>query len=142
MPRANQARTRCYRASSRQRRTRSQRPPPLRQRHHRPRNSHWSLALANDQRPQTNDVPMIHEILPVGPLQCNCSVVGDETTREAMVIDPGDDVEDVLALIRKHNLQVKQIVITHANINHVDGAMKLNAVTGVPILINMNDYEY
>ena len=50
---------------------------------------------------------MIHEILPVGPLQCNCSVIGDETTRDAMVIDPGDDIEDVLALIQKHNLQGK-----------------------------------
>ena len=60
---------------------------------------------------------MIHEIFPVGPLQCNCSIVGDETTREAMVIDPGDDIEDVLALLRKHNLQVKQIVITHAHID-------------------------
>jgi glyoxylase-like metal-dependent hydrolase (beta-lactamase superfamily II) len=38
---------------------------------------------------------MIHEILPVGPLQCNCSVIGDETTQDAMVIDPGDDIEDV-----------------------------------------------
>ena len=84
---------------------------------------------------------MIHEILPVGPLQCNCSVIGDETTREAMVIDPGDDIEDVLALIRKHNLQVKQIVITHAHIDHVGGAMKLRAATGAPILLNQNDYE-
>jgi len=84
---------------------------------------------------------MIHEILPVGPLQCNCSVVGDETTREAMVIDPGDDIEDVLALVRKHNLQVKQIVITHAHIDHVGGAMKLKAVTGAPILLTENDYE-
>ena len=83
---------------------------------------------------------MIHEILPVGPLQCNCSVIGDETTREAMVIDPGDDIQDVLALIHKHNLQVKQIVITHAHIDHVGGAMKLRAATGAPILLNQNDY--
>ncbi len=83
---------------------------------------------------------MIHEILSVGPLQCNCSVIGDESTREAMVIDPGDDIEDVLALIRKHNLQVKQIVITHAHIDHVGGAMKLRAATGAPILLNQNDY--
>jgi hydroxyacylglutathione hydrolase len=82
---------------------------------------------------------MIHEILPVGPLQCNCSVIGDEATREAMVIDPGDDIEDVLAIIRKHNLQVKQIVITHAHIDHVGGAMKLRAATGAPILLNQND---
>ena len=83
---------------------------------------------------------MIHEVFPVGPLHCNCSIIGDETTHEAMVIDPGDDIEDVLAVIRKHSLQVKQIVITHAHIDHVGGAMKLRAATGAPILLNQNDY--
>jgi hydroxyacylglutathione hydrolase len=83
---------------------------------------------------------MIHEILPVGPLQCNCSIIGDESTREAMVIDPGDEIADVLAIVQKHNLQVKQIVITHAHIDHVGGAMKLRAVTGAPIVLNHNDY--
>jgi glyoxylase-like metal-dependent hydrolase (beta-lactamase superfamily II) len=83
---------------------------------------------------------MIHEILPVGPLQCNCSIIGDEASLEAMVIDPGDDIADVLALIQKHNLQVKQIVVTHAHIDHVGGAMKLRAATGAPILLNQNDY--
>jgi hydroxyacylglutathione hydrolase len=82
---------------------------------------------------------MIHEILPVGPLQCNCSIIGDEATHDAMVIDPGDDIADILALIAKHNLQVKQIVITHAHIDHVGGAMKLRAATGAPILLNQND---
>src|SRR6202165_3778846 len=83
---------------------------------------------------------MIHEILPVGPLQCNCSVIGDAISHEAMVIDPGDDAEDVLEIVRRHNLQVKQIVITHAHIDHVGGAMKLRAATGAPILLNQNDY--
>src|SRR5579884_68264 len=83
---------------------------------------------------------MIHEILPVGPLQCNCSIVGDEKSREAIVIDPGDDIADVLAIIQKHNLTVKQIVITHAHIDHVGGAMKLKQATGAPILLNHNDY--
>jgi glyoxylase-like metal-dependent hydrolase (beta-lactamase superfamily II) len=82
---------------------------------------------------------MIHEILPVGPLQCNCSIIGDETSHEAIVIDPGDDIADILALISKHNLQVKQIVITHAHIDHIGGAMKLRAATGAPILLNQND---
>jgi len=85
-------------------------------------------------------VYMIHEILPVGPLQCNCSIIGDESTREAMVIDPGDDIEDVLAVIAEHQLKVKQIIITHAHIDHVGGAMKLRAATGAPILLNQNDY--
>ena len=83
---------------------------------------------------------MIHEIFPVGPLQCNCSIVGDDASREAMVIDPGDDIQDVLEIVRKHNLTVKQIVITHAHIDHVGGAMKLRAATGAPILLNQNDY--
>jgi glyoxylase-like metal-dependent hydrolase (beta-lactamase superfamily II) len=83
---------------------------------------------------------MIHEILPVGPLQCNCSIIGDEASREAMVIDPGDDIADVLAVVQKHKLKVKQIVITHAHIDHVGGAMKLREATGAPILLNQNDY--
>lgn len=83
---------------------------------------------------------MIHEVLPVGPLHCNCSVVGDEDTHEAIVIDPGDDIERILQLIGKHHLQVKQIVVTHAHIDHVGGAMKLRAATGAPILLNQNDY--
>jgi hydroxyacylglutathione hydrolase len=83
---------------------------------------------------------MIHEIIPVGPLQCNCSIIGDETTQEGIVIDPGDDIEEVLALVRKHKLSVKQIVITHAHIDHVGGAMKLRKITGAPVLLNQNDY--
>ena len=83
---------------------------------------------------------MIHEILPVGPLQCNCSVIGDEVSRESIVIDPGDDVADVLAVVHKHKLKVQQIIITHAHIDHVGGAKKLQAATGAAILLNQNDY--
>jgi hydroxyacylglutathione hydrolase len=83
---------------------------------------------------------MIHEIFPVGPLQCNCSVVGDEQTREAMVIDPGDEIDEVMAIVQRHGLTVKQIVVTHAHIDHVGGAMKLKRLTGAPILLNQNDY--
>ena len=82
---------------------------------------------------------MIHEILPVGPLQCNCSVVGDEESREALVIDPGDQIEEVLAIVGRHGLTVKQIIITHAHIDHVGGAMKLKRATGAAILLNQND---
>lgn len=82
---------------------------------------------------------MIHEILPVGPLQCNCSILGDESTREGMVIDPGDNIEQIVELIRRHNLTIKKIVVTHAHIDHVGGAMKLKKITGAPVLLNQND---
>jgi hydroxyacylglutathione hydrolase len=83
---------------------------------------------------------MIHKIFPVGWLQCNCSVIGDEQTHEAMVIDPGDQIESILEILRQEKLELKQIVITHAHIDHVGGAMKLKAATGAPILMNQNDY--
>ena len=82
---------------------------------------------------------MIHKVFPVGPLQCNCSIIGDEQTREAMVIDPGDQIEDILKILKTENLTLKQIVVTHAHIDHVGGAMKLKVATGAPILMNQKD---
>lgn len=83
---------------------------------------------------------MIHEIFPVGILGCNCSVIGDESTGEALVIDPGDEIERVLTVLNNHQLKLKQIIVTHAHIDHVGGAMKLKQATGAPILLNKNDY--
>jgi glyoxylase-like metal-dependent hydrolase (beta-lactamase superfamily II) len=82
---------------------------------------------------------MIHEILPVGMLQCNCSIFGDEQTREAIVIDPGDDIADIQTILTRHQLKVKAIVITHAHIDHIGGAAKLKAATGAPVYMNEND---
>ena len=84
---------------------------------------------------------MIHEILPVGLLQCNCSIFGDEQSREAIVIDPGDDIGQIVAILEKHALRVTAIVITHAHIDHIGGAAKLKALTGAPVLMNANDQE-
>ena len=83
---------------------------------------------------------MIHEIFPVGPLQCNCSVIGDEETREAIVIDPGAEIERIEEVLEKHGLRVKWIVVTHAHIDHIGGAGKLRTKTGAPVLMNDNDF--
>ncbi len=82
---------------------------------------------------------MIHEILPVGLLECNCSVVGDPETREAIVIDPGDEVERILAIIQQHRLKVRAIVNTHAHIDHIGGLYKVQQATGAPVLMHAED---
>jgi hydroxyacylglutathione hydrolase len=82
---------------------------------------------------------LIHITIPVGMLQCNCSIVGDPITREALVIDPGDEVTRILELLGRHKLTVKAIVSTHAHIDHVGGLSKLRQYTGAPILMHRND---
>jgi glyoxylase-like metal-dependent hydrolase (beta-lactamase superfamily II) len=82
---------------------------------------------------------MIHEVFPVGVLQCNCSVFGDETTHEAIVIDPGADVAKILEILKEHGLKLKAIVVTHAHIDHIGGAEKLRAATGAPVWMNAAD---
>ncbi|MGB6875006.1 MAG: MBL fold metallo-hydrolase [Candidatus Acidiferrales bacterium] len=84
---------------------------------------------------------LIHEILPVGMLQCNCSILGDPRTGEAIVIDPGEEVDRILAVLAKHRLTVKAILSTHAHIDHVGGLKKLHDVTGAPVLMNEGDLE-
>lgn len=84
---------------------------------------------------------MIHEILPVGVLQCNCSVFGDETSKKAIVIDPGDDIDEIENILRKHGLTVTAIVVTHAHIDHVAGAKQLKEKTGAPVYLNLKDDE-
>ena len=82
---------------------------------------------------------MIHEMLRVGPLECTCSILGDEVSGEAMVVDPGADIDRITRVLAKHRLTVKRIVITHAHIDHIAGAQELKALTGAPILYNQLD---
>src|SRR3954468_17958066 len=64
---------------------------------------------------------MILEIRAAPPFFKNGFVVGCEETREAVVIDPGDDVEELLEAVDKHKLQVRYILLTHAHIDHITG---------------------
>jgi glyoxylase-like metal-dependent hydrolase (beta-lactamase superfamily II) len=82
---------------------------------------------------------MILETFAVGPLQCNCTLLGDEETAEAIVIDPGDEVSRIFRRITDLGLKLKQILVTHGHIDHVGGALKLKNLTGAPILLNEND---
>jgi glyoxylase-like metal-dependent hydrolase (beta-lactamase superfamily II) len=82
---------------------------------------------------------MILETFPVGPLQCNCTLLGDEDAAEAIIIDPGDEVSRIFRRLSDLHLKLKQILVTHAHIDHVGGALKLKRLTGAPILLNEND---
>lgn len=82
---------------------------------------------------------MIHEILPVGMLACNCSIIGDERTREGIVIDPGDDISAIQRIIERHGLRITTIVVTHAHIDHIGGAQRLKEATGARVYMSAND---
>ena len=74
-------------------------------------------------------------------LQCNCSIFGDEETKEAVVIDPGDEIGQIVRILERHGLRVKAIVITHAHIDHIGGARKLKDLTGAPVYLNADDQD-
>jgi hydroxyacylglutathione hydrolase len=82
---------------------------------------------------------LIQVTIPVGLLQCNCTIIGDPKTREALVIDPGDEVSRILDLLGRHKLTVKAIVSTHAHIDHVGGLCKLHKFTGAPVMMHRDD---
>jgi len=82
---------------------------------------------------------VIVETFPVGLLQCNCTIVGDEQTHEAIVIDPGDDPDLIVSLLNRHNLTLKEIVCTHTHIDHVGAIFELQQRTGVRAAIHKAD---
>lgn len=82
---------------------------------------------------------MIIETFPVGWLQCNCTILGNEETGEAIVIDPGDDPLEVLARLEKHGLTARQIVCTHTHIDHVGAICELQEKAGTPASIHKAD---
>jgi hydroxyacylglutathione hydrolase len=84
---------------------------------------------------------LIHEILPVGMLQCNCHILGDPQTREAIVIDPGDEPARILDVIAGHNLKITAILITHTHIDHVIGLRRLREATGAPVYVHADDLD-
>ncbi len=80
---------------------------------------------------------MIRKALAVGPFQCNCYVLADEGTREAVVIDPGDEPDRILKRVR--DFKVKALLHTHGHLDHVAATRRLKEETGAPILIHPAD---
>jgi hydroxyacylglutathione hydrolase len=82
---------------------------------------------------------LLRETFPVGPLRCNCTLLANLETREAIVIDPGDEIAGILTRLARRQLILKQIIVTHAHIDHIGGAAQLRRVTGAPVLFHPAD---
>ncbi|MCP4162322.1 MAG: MBL fold metallo-hydrolase [Deltaproteobacteria bacterium] len=82
---------------------------------------------------------MIIKNLNVGPLMTNCYILGCEDTKEAVVIDPGGDVNNILKALSEDNLKLVQIINTHGHFDHVGGNKRLKEVTGANIVIHPED---
>jgi len=76
---------------------------------------------------------MNYFILPVTPFAQNCSLIWESETRRAAVVDPGGDVDDILAAIAERGLKVEKILLTHGHIDHVGGTAELARRLGIPI---------
>lgn len=84
---------------------------------------------------------MILESLPTGPLQVNCYIVACGASRQAAVIDPGGDVAQILALLKRHDLKVSMVINTHGHFDHVGGNRQLLTATGAELLLHRADSQ-
>jgi glyoxylase-like metal-dependent hydrolase (beta-lactamase superfamily II) len=82
---------------------------------------------------------MIVEHFPVGPLGCNCVILGDEQTKKAIVVDPGGEHTKILARLAHHGLTCEAIVHTHTHFDHVAGTRDVQEATGAPTMLHEAD---
>lgn len=86
-----------------------------------------------------NHADIIVETIPVGPLQCNCTILGDLVSRKAIVVDPGGDAEILLERLVELNLQVERIIHTHAHLDHFLASGKMKEATGAKLALHRED---
>jgi glyoxylase-like metal-dependent hydrolase (beta-lactamase superfamily II) len=82
---------------------------------------------------------MLLNSFPVGPLQCNCSIIVCPETKEAAIVDPGGDAEDIIKQAEDAGLKIKYLLHTHAHFDHVLGSAEVKKATGAKILLHSGD---
>lgn len=82
---------------------------------------------------------MLIKTFPVGAFQCNCTIVADPVSREAFVIDPGDEAERILKELAAQQIHVRKIVHTHAHIDHIGATKAIAQKTGGEICLHKDD---
>ena len=92
--------------------------------------------MTQDQQPLSQ---FIIRTFPVGPLQCNCSIIGDRLSSKALVVDPGGDADQILSLLNELNLTVVGIIHTHAHLDHILASGVIKEATGAPIYLHEGD---
>ena len=85
---------------------------------------------------------LIIKRLVVGSLSANCYIVGSETTREGLVIDPGGNAEDIIKAIRDSGLDIKIIVLTHGHSDHIAALHDIQNRTGAEVAIHIADAQF
>lgn len=84
---------------------------------------------------------MLIRNITVGPLQANCFIIGDETSRQAIVIDPGDEPDLIMDVINENRLEVSYIVCTHGHFDHVGAVSDIKEKTGAKVIIHKDEIE-
>ncbi|MGI9291810.1 MAG: MBL fold metallo-hydrolase [Gammaproteobacteria bacterium] len=86
-----------------------------------------------------NEMNIVHESFPVGPLQCNCTVVGDSISGRGYVVDPGGNADLIMQIVAKLGLRIEAIIHTHAHLDHFLAAGEIRAQTGAKICLQKDD---
>jgi len=85
---------------------------------------------------------MIFKALVVGPLASNCYIVGDEATKEGVIIDPADEAGEILQGIKELGLTVRLIALTHGHPDHIAALKEVKEATGAEIAVHTAEAEY